>query len=347
MTIRYEVRSACLTGFTEEVERLGGDLDALLRKAGLTFEQYRDGETLIALNSVIRLLTQTSEALRCPDLGMRVAEHQGISMLGLLGKLIASEPDLGSAFKTARRYMTLHITTEHWRMQRHGGLAYIRRIEHYYGETQAQQYRELALRTYVHLVSEIGGSAARPRRVEMSHSPISAPRIYEQHFGCPVLFDQEHDCIVYDAKLLTQRVLPITAAAEGRIDEFLQRHLASLEDSLELQVRSLIIQTLGSHQHSLENVAALLGMHPRTLQRRLSSEGLRFKELLSEVKLKTACWHLQASTIDITRLSDALGYQSVAAFSKAFRAQFNASPTQWRKANGQHNLPSNVLHAVR
>ncbi|WJN58898.1 helix-turn-helix domain-containing protein [Pseudomonas sp. SO81] len=37
-------------------------------------------------------------------------------------------------------------------------------------------------------------------------------------------------------------------------------------------MRSLITETLGSHQHSIENVAALLGIHPRTFQRRLMAE---------------------------------------------------------------------------
>lgn len=165
-------------------------------------------------------------------------------------------------------------------------------------------------------------------------------RRHGAYFGCPVLFDREYDCLAYDAKLLAQPVVPLTVLAGERIDDAIRKRIACVEDSLENQVRSLILQLVGSRQHTLENIAAMLGMQPRTLQRRLCAEGLRFKELVSDAKLNTACWHLQASRVDITGLSDALGYQSVAAFSKAFKNKFDQAPSQWRREHGGHILRS-------
>jgi AraC-like DNA-binding protein len=73
-----------------------------------------------------------------------------------------------------------------------------------------------------------------------------------------------------------------------------------------------------------------MDLHKRTLQRRLLDEKLQFKSLLQEVKINTACWHLAASSMDITQLSELLGYADVAAFSKAFRLRQQMSPAQWR-----------------
>lgn len=336
MTIRYELRSASLTGYEAEVTRLGGDLPRLLSEAGLTLAQLRDGDFLLGSHQVIHLLASGAERLACPDLGMRVAGHQGIEMLGLLGTLLCAQPNLQAAFAAAQRYMALHNKAEHWRLQQHGGRVYVRRIEHFYGAEHAQQYREMAVAACARLAREIcGNPEVRPLRVEFSHSPLAAEKTYRQHFGCEVLFNQEHDCLVFAGSVMTLAVKPLSSQAQARIDDYLRDLLASLHDSLEMQVRTLITQTLGLHLHSLEHIAALLGLHPRTLQRRLLAENLSFKQLVVEVKMQLASWHLHASAMDLTRLADALGYNDLAAFSRAFKNHHGVSPSRWRE---QHRV---------
>lgn len=339
MTLRYELRSASLIGFEDEVVSLGGDLPRLLSDAGVTLAQLRDADCLIASQQVIELLANGAERLRCLDLGMRVASHQGIAMLGLLGTLLCAQPNLQAAFACAQRYMALHNKAEHWRLQQHGGQVYLRRIEHFYGAENAQQYREMAMAACARLAREIcGGGDMWPLRVEFSHSPLAPGKTYRQHFGCEVLFNQEHDCLVYAAGVMARPVKPLSSQAQARIDGYLRDLLASLQDSLEMQVRTLITQTLGVHQHSLEHIAQLLQLHPRTLQRRLLAEQLSFKQLVQEVKMQLASWHLHASAIDLTRLADALGYNDLAAFSRAFKNHHGLAPSRWREQH-QANKP--------
>ncbi|NCT67260.1 MAG: AraC family transcriptional regulator [Rhodanobacteraceae bacterium] len=345
MGISYQVRIACLTGFEEEVATLGGDPATLLDEVGLSLAALHEGDCLVDLSRVIRVLDNAARQLECADFGMRVASHQGIVMLGLLGKLLASEPNLGAAFVTTQHFITLHHTAEHWRMQCHGKQAHIRLIEHFHAPAlRAQQHREMALATFARLAQELGGPGVWPLRVEISHSPVAPLKVYQRHFGCEVLFDQEQDCLVYDEKWLACPVQPVSRADDECIDAYLREHLARCRDSLELQVRSLILQTIGARRHSLPHIAALLEMHPRTLQRRLQDEHLNFKQLLNEVKMQTACWHLQASSIDITRLSGMLGYRNLAAFSKAFREYHGTSPLQWKRL---HATRTEQSHAHR
>ncbi|MGY4535443.1 AraC-like DNA-binding protein [Pseudomonas sp. TE3786] len=332
MTIVYELRSASLIGFEEQVTALGGNLAGLLADAGMTLAQLRDPDCLIASQQVIQLLANAAQRLNCPDLGMRVASHQGIEMLGLLGALLCAEANLQAAFEAAQRYMALHNKAEHWRLQQHGGRVYVQRIEHFYGAEHAQQYREMAVAACARLAREICGAGdVWPLRVEFSHSALASEKTYRQHFGCEVLFNQEHDCLVFAANVMTRPVKPLSRQTQARIDSYLRERLASLHDSLEMQVRTLITQTLGLHLHSLEHIAGLLGLHPRTLQRRLLAEQLSFKQLVLEVKMQLASWHLHASAMDLTRLADALGYNDLAAFSRAFKNHHGVAPSRWRE----------------
>jgi AraC-like DNA-binding protein len=203
----------------------------------------------------------------------------------------------------------------------------VRRIEHFFAVEGAQQYREMAIAACARLVRAMGGADLRPLRVEFSHSPVAPPARYRQHLGCEVRFDQEFDGLVYDAAILQRPVCALGGADAG----YLRERLDGLQDSLELQVRSLIVQTLGMRQHSLGHIAELLGLHPRTLQRRLAAEGLSFKPLVHRVKMDLAGWQVQASSMPLTLLADVLGYADQAAFSKAFREAYGMAPSAWRR----------------
>lgn len=327
---------ASLLGLETEIRRLGGDLEGLLAECGMTVEQLGNEDAYIGLEAVIRVLSLAAERLPCPDFGMRVAGHQGVGMLGLLGRLIASEPDFESAFRTSQEYLALHNKSENWHIQHECGHAYLQRVDHFSKALPSQQYREMALLACVRLILELAGQAARPLRVELSHSPIASPQVYKHHFGCSVVFDQEQDCLVYEGWVLESKLRPASKHVISAEDKLACGDLLVVQHNLERQVRALIAQSLGQHQHSLEHIATRLAMHPRMLQRRLQAEKLCFKELVQDVKMQVACRHLQSSAIGLTRLASALGYNTPAAFSKAFKSRCGVSPSHWRKLHGHH-----------
>ena len=334
MSIVYQVRSGALSGFLPLVSSLQGDVDGLLAEVGLDREVLANPDRLIGIEQLASLLDNCAKRLDCPDFGLRLAGYQGIDMLGVLGRVLLTAPTLGAAFNAAQRFMALHNKAEHWRMREEGGRVCLHRIEHFYAIDNPRQYREMALGACCRLVRAFGGEAIRPLRAEFVHQPLAPLSRYRQFFGCEVLFNQEFDRLVFDPSVLQRPLLPPDGQLLAQVDDYVRDLLSRCEESLELQVRTLVSQTIGLQQHSLAHIAALLGLHPRTLQRRLLAENLQFKALVQDVKMKTASWYLSASSLEITQLADMLGYADIAAFSKAFRLSQGVSPSQWRAVHG-------------
>ena len=334
MSIVYQVRSGALSGFLSLVSSLNGDADGLLAAVGLDREVLANPDRLIDIEQLATLLDNCAKHLVCADFGLRLAGYQGIDMLGVLGRVLLTAPTLGAAFNAAQRFMALHNKAEHWRMREEGGLVCLHRIEHFYAIDNPRQYREMALGACCRLVRAFGGEAIRPLRAEFVHQPLAPLSRYRQFFGCEVLFNQEFDRLVFDPSVLQRPLLPPDGQLLAQVDDYVRDLLSRCEESLELQVRTLVSQTIGLQQHSLAHIAALLGLHPRTLQRRLLAENLQFKALVQDVKMKTASWYLSASSLEITQLADMLGYADIAAFSKAFRLSQGVSPSQWRAVHG-------------
>ena len=334
MSIVYQVRSGALSGFLSLLASLKGDADALLAEVDLDRAVLADPDRLIAIEQLATLLDNCATRLECADFGLRLASYQGIDMLGVLGRVLLTASTLGAAFNAAQRFMALHNKAEHWRIREEGGLVCLHRIEHFYAIDNPRQYREMALGACYRLVHAFAGESVRAQRVEFVHQPLAPLSRYRQFFGCEVLFNQEFDRLVFDPSVLQRPLLPPDGQLLAQVDDYVRDLLSRCEESLELQVRTLVSQTIGLQQHSLAHIAALLGLHPRALQRRLLAENLQFKALVQDVKMKTASWYLSASSLEITQLADMLGYAEIAAFSKAFRLSQGVSPSQWRALHG-------------
>ena len=114
----------------------------------------------------------------------------------------------------------------------------------------------------------------------------------------------------------------------------LEREIGSLEDSYRddfpAQVRSLLRPALMAGRHKAEDVAALLGMHSRTLNRRLNAFGVGFQQLLDEARFEAARQMLQYSANEVGEISEALGYAAPGVFTRAFRRWSGTTPAQWR-----------------
>lgn len=93
---------------------------------------------------------------------------------------------------------------------------------------------------------------------------------------------------------------------------------------------TMMLREAGKGQPTLLDLAAILNLSPRTLDRYLKREGTGFRELALHVQHELACRHLANHTMSITEIAYSLGYSDAANFTRAFRAQAGCSPREFR-----------------
>lgn len=82
---------------------------------------------------------------------------------------------------------------------------------------------------------------------------------------------------------------------------------------------------------ALEELARSRHVSERTLRRQLLQEGVRWRDLVTEVKMSLAQQYLVAGHDSITSIALRLGYNDSANFARAFRRHCGMSPSQWRQ----------------
>lgn len=73
-----------------------------------------------------------------------------------------------------------------------------------------------------------------------------------------------------------------------------------------------------------------LAMSESTLRRRLRQEGVRFEQLLLDIRMHHALMLIQTTHWNLAQVADACGYKSVSRFTERFRYRFGNSPAQLR-----------------
>src|ERR1035437_687326 len=96
------------------------------------------------------------------------------------------------------------------------------------------------------------------------------------------------------------------------------------------QVRRHLMARLKSGDPRREEIASLLCMTDRTLQRRLNAEQTCFKNLLEEVRVGLAQKYLADNRISLAQVSDLLGFVNQSNFFRACKRWFGMPPRLYR-----------------
>lgn len=155
-------------------------------------------------------------------------------------------------------------------------------------------------------------------------------------WSVPVRYSATRYEVAYNAQQATLPVrFPppdrlISEAIDEQIRYLLERGSTSAAQSLESfsgAVRDLISQ--GTIEQS--SVALSLGISPATLRRRLTEEGVTFRELRRDV-LDEAARDLIAEGMAIAAISDRLGFSDVRSFNRAFKAWHGMTPKAFQES---------------
>ena len=156
--------------------------------------------------------------------------------------------------------------------------------------------------------------------------------MYEVHFRCPMKFksnqnalifsksDMERPFVTYNADLL--------AAVAPQLEAELSEQLA--QKTFTEQAKGILKQLLAGQRPGIQDLARELHLSTRTLQRRLTEQGITFQRLLDEARRELARHYLLHSSRELNETAYLLGFEDANSFFRAFHNWEGTSPGQWR-----------------
>lgn len=265
------------------------------------------------------------------------AETIQVDHLGVLGLSLKTAPTLRDSLRRVERYFRLVTDTAVYRLKEDGESAFFT-IEGQSAHHPALPVRnECALAGFASNMRRFAGEDLELRSVFFQHGCLGDPARYVVGFGCPVHFGAERDAICFAARMLDMPNL----LGDTAVSEFLSRHLdAELEKveqksgSERTSIKSALLHqltpSLSSGPPAASDAARTLGLSERTLFRRLSNEGLTYREVVQDAQIRLAQELLENGSNSIAEIAFLTGYSEQSSFSRSFKRRVGTTPAQFR-----------------
>jgi AraC-like DNA-binding protein len=328
------VHAQILRFFPDLVEELGGNPQALLAHVGLDLQEIVRGYAGATYRQMIDLLELASLALRCPDLGMRLATLQGgAPMFGPLGQVMRNSPSFGDALAYVSAHSYAHsLAAGIWLKQLATEKAVFVAHDILLDRpgNRAQTIEQMLLVGNL-AAMELTGGYARAKRVHFRHQPVCSLKTYRRYFGCEVLFGQHGDGLVFSEWTLSCPIIDADAQAYHTAAAYVRAEFTRQRPPLHAQARGVILHLVGTNLCTNARVAHELKLHPRTLHRRLAAEGTSFHQIKDEVRRDLALYYFQKTDLDFSSISERLGFAEQAVMTRRCNRWFAAAPTKVRQ----------------
>lgn len=169
-----------------------------------------------------------------------------------------------------------------------------------------------------------------PVRVECT-AAVEPQAAYEQYFGVAPQLGDRHG-IVFSQEDADRPFLSASESLWQVFEPELQRRMSKLDASAPLhqRVKSALLENLPSGEATIATVAKRLALSPRTLQRRLTSEGTSFRNIVSQTRKGLALHYVENTSLSYAEIAFLIGFEEVSSFFHAFREWTGSTPEQVR-----------------
>ncbi|HEX5168310.1 MAG TPA: AraC family transcriptional regulator [Cyclobacteriaceae bacterium] len=300
----------------------GARLSELCQAIGIAPEDLGDSETKVPFEQSCQTWEHAVRLTGDNLLGLHLGETSTASVLGMVGNLMQSSPDLLSAFEELTHFISVATDMVHFGVKKKGdevtltykpALLWVRTYP-----VGARHSMEQSMSGTLHVFSLMAATKTRPLRATFSHKRAGDLAEYQRVFGDHLQFNASANQLVFAKSDLLKPVISHDRSLFTIFQRMLREKKSNKHQTRSDQIRQLVRTDFQGQIPSLEVIADRMNMVPRTLQRRLSDEGTTFRLLLAGLQKELAT-ELLKSNGSVSQVANLLGYSDPSAFRRAFK----------------------------
>jgi AraC-like DNA-binding protein len=319
------------------LESIDIEPEEVFRQAGMCVADVRT-PTIVRRSQIHHALSVAARRVGSPEIALALGSLADPAMLGSIGQAMAAGSDIGSCMRAQIALMPTMQSQVGISLREEGEEA-VWSHELIGDDEGAWLLHEGAVAFNVHMLRQLAGDGWAPERIAFPHACKGRRAIYEEHFQAPVTFGGTGVARIHMKRALLSRrprapgnarhaAMPESHAGEG---------LTGFEPDFERIERAVNRMTEGALPHRplrLAAAARILGMSPRTMQRRLEDGGTAFELIVDARRHALAVKWLRESDTSVTDVAMRLGYSDSAHFNRAFHRWERLAPGEFRRRPG-------------
>lgn len=329
------VRSASLYGYETLARSLGVNAAAELQRAQLSLAEISNPDALVPYTALIALLERTAGVAQCADFGLQLSLIQDLGVLGPVAVAVRHAATLGEALQLASRYLFVHSPAACFSVLPVNGssdwvdLTFAIDLPELPSCAQTIELSLGVMRQGIRLVSQ---GRVHPTLVCLPHSRVGPLHSYAKVFDCECRFEMPLAALRIPASALQQPLPEHNPLLMQMALSYLEQNFNAGAPNVTQQVRVMLRRVLRAGKTAQTDIAAMLALHPRTMQRRLKEEGQSFDSILDSVRKEQLRQLLsQSHSPPLSQIASMLGYSEQAVLTRSCRRWFGMPPSALRR----------------
>lgn len=328
-------KAVALRTLPEFIRKLGGNPEQLFAQSGLNIAKIKSNDFYDWVR-LCDLFARIERALDEPSLGIRFAHEVPKDFLnsGPMLLLAALVPTMRDFAVLSTRYQSLHVNGFSYH--------YVENIDTNEVACEVRihplsppchQFTEHVMTMMILLVRHRFG-AGEFKRLSFQHKAPVDLSWHNEIFQCPIEFNADKNVAYMPLEFMDIKIGGRLKSLRPIVKTYLDRKINKtvlFNSSMAHTVERLLPSIFGLRKSGIKDVAKILDVSPKKLQRLLGEEGVTFSDIVNNVKKNMAKRLLFESDISIAHLSVLLDYSSPTAFNTACQRWFGLSPRQYRK----------------
>jgi AraC-like DNA-binding protein len=257
------------------------------------------------------------------------------SVLGWIAPLTSSSPTLKFAWKTFAEFFPLMGNMFEYQVSELSGgrVKIVYKPAQQWVETSpltAAMATEHAMSLTVSLSGYLIGKMTKPVLTSFCHQvEAKCHRLFTDIFG-QVVFGQQENALLFEPATAQAPLISANELMYDNMRKICTEKLSQLnkQTGYASKVGQILTSKQAYYNPKLEEVASMLNISPRTLQRKLKEEGHTYQHLLEEYQIELASQLLSQPHTQVQEVAFMLGFTSLQNFSRAFKRKTGISPTQ-------------------
>jgi AraC-like DNA-binding protein len=325
------VRIGSIRGLPEVLRKLGVDPAEVFAAVGVPRSVFDDGDERLGYGQFARLVGEAERRSGCEHIGLLVGQSTRLADFGLLARAALCCATAGEALAYFVENFDLHSRATTVTLACDGRYARFAFMICELGIAESRQIQIGSMAVSFNLMRDLFGPHWQPTSVDFACRAASDPRPLQRFFAAPLQFDRAKSELSFDRRWLDRPLPPIDVATRREVDAAVRNAGATRLVALPELLRATLRKQILIGDCSMERVAAQLGVHRRTLDRRLQRHRVRYGDLLKAVKHDIAQRMLRDTELGMQQIAETLHFSSAANFATAFRGWSGMTPTEYRK----------------
>lgn len=328
---RYFTRASKLIGLEQIASMRGALLEPFFERANIDPVALRRPDAYVDYDALCRLIEDCAKAWDLPDIGLRMAQHQHIDILGPVALIARMERNVRGAVNEIIGNLIVHSNVVVAALDEADRSDVVSLVVDVRDDAPTSNaFAELLLAEGKVILDSVAGSRVDLIQVEFRQRKAASAAAVQRHFGCPVVYDANHNAMSFDRSVLDRPIERTDMAYHALIKRYLRDSRVEIEVSPVDEVRIEIARQMELGICTLDNVASGLRITSRSLQRQLKDNRTTFRDLLDDWRRDRALSLVTHTRLPLSEVSMALGYSEQSVFTQAFRRWFGRSPLRVR-----------------